>query len=156
MMITGLTENQISAITNGLDLNLDNVRQIGRTRVAFKVNARSSRSRFARRTQSGRRSKSVCDHGMTTLVNRCFDAGATRIQSMWGVWHDMEEFSDMLDSDRNIGSDYNPFEIFDDRLCECVECPHCGDIYEGSFTDHTCRTPILTANTALRARLEAS
>jgi hypothetical protein len=127
MKVWGLTEGEIVGATGDLGLRMSNVRVTGRERrtVAFKVDAQTSRSEYARRSapngsgkEFGRRLTALCHHGWRDLTDGLFDAGAERVQTAQGSWKSREEFDRDLDrlARLNIGSIMYPFFFI--QACE--------------------------------------
>ncbi len=121
MKVIGITEAQISAITGGLGLELDNFRSINTHSHAFRVVPVASRGKYSRTTAHGRHMRITCYHGFRDVIRRYFEAGATSIKtaSFRKTLHTEADFDDMLPklADQNVGSLYRPVRFID--LCDC-------------------------------------
>lgn len=121
LKVIGITETQIRAITEGLDLTLGNFRSTHAHSHMFRVQPRSAGNKYARTSASGRRQRAACYHAFRDVIRRFFEAGATSIgtRAFPHVIHTEAEFEDMLPklAYRNVGSYMNPAPFIE--LCAC-------------------------------------
>jgi hypothetical protein len=123
MKVWGVTQDQIAALCVPMDLRWSNGRT-DRRAFAFKLDAVTSKSRYARRSspsfdgRPGRRLTSLCYHGWRDFIRALFAAGATRVQTTKGDWRNVADFDESLHAlaSLNIGSMMYPFSYIE--ACE--------------------------------------
>lgn len=128
----GYTPELVEAVALSLGMCTDNVRMIGRA-VHFRLIPESSRSKYSRRTGTGRRVRACCYHGFRDFGREIFKLGATELGSSVAAiagasersskrrWYKSEDFERDLPelSHINIGSVYHPVDMF--HACECED-----------------------------------
>lgn len=80
-----------------------------------------SRSNYSYGFRTPRRGPWLCYHGFERFIRSAFDYGATRIKSMMGDWHSLEEFEAALPAlaVKNAGSIAYPILLGHECPCDC-------------------------------------
>ena len=125
MKVWGLTIKQCRYIAQGLSLELENERYVGKA-AAFRVLPFHSRAQYSRTSAgrpycSPRRLRATCYHGFRDFILTCFARGATRVQSVNGCWHSTREFTLDLDRLRGLNMGAPAYPSYMSELCDCDE-----------------------------------
>lgn len=126
MKISGVTMNSIRTIMGKMEIEVSQTFKLSSANVVqVSIRAHTSDSVYARRQyRTGYRSVNLCWHGFRDFVRAAFvEAGATRVESMVGIWTNVDEFNEDLDRIAyiSVGSQFEPRYIGLDNKCECTD-----------------------------------
>jgi hypothetical protein len=128
MKVYGVTESNIQSAIHFMDIQeAQTFERLSRNCVQISIRAKTSDSRYARRTYGGlspsRRSIAICWHGFRDFIRRMFGSGAYRVHTMYGDWESLGEFEEDLPrlARLNMGSKMYPVELYEGNDCQCED-----------------------------------
>lgn len=124
MRVRGLDESLILQVADMMDIKPPAVSCSG-SYLQFTLSALSCDAMFARKSyRSARKSRHLCWHGFRDFICLCFDLGADRVGTRYGLWQRKVEFiANLLDlSGYNMGSTICPVYLYLEGLdiCTCI------------------------------------